>query len=77
MELDLASLKSVRHFCHQIEKTYAQIDILVNNAGVMVPLGNRMTTHDGFEIHFGVNYASHFLLTNLLLPLLKKAKSSR
>jgi NAD(P)-dependent dehydrogenase (short-subunit alcohol dehydrogenase family) len=51
------------------------VDILVNNAGVMnTPKG---TTKDGFETQLGVNHLGHYLLTELLLPLLKVSKPSR
>ena len=48
-----------------------KIDILMNNAGVMnCP---NWKTKDGFEMQFGTNHLGHFLLTDLLLPLVKKA----
>ena len=50
-----------------------QIDILVNNAGVYWGKDKRATTEDGFELAFGVNHLGHFLLTELVLPLLKKS----
>ena len=50
-----------------------QIDILVNNAGVYWGKDKRATTEDGFELTFGVNHLGHFLLTELVLPLLKKS----
>ena len=37
MELDLASLESVRHFADGFMKAYSRLDLLINNAGVMVP----------------------------------------
>jgi len=77
MKLELSSLESVRAFCEEVTKKVEQIDILVNNAGVLIPPSNRQKTVEGFEIHFGVNHLSHFLLTNLLLPLLKKSIGSR
>ena len=50
-----------------------QVDILVNNAGVYWGKEKRATTEDGFELTFGVNHLGHFLLTELVLPLLKKS----
>ncbi|XP_034145612.1 dehydrogenase/reductase SDR family member on chromosome X isoform X2 [Esox lucius] len=69
--LDLSSLKSVRQFVQSFEARALPLHILVNNAGIMlVPEG---TTEDGFELHFGLNYLGHFLLTNLLLDKLKRS----
>ncbi|KAJ8732343.1 hypothetical protein PYW08_015073 [Mythimna loreyi] len=68
--LDLASLKSVRQFAADILKTEDRLDILLNNAGVGVP-GDFLTT-DGMNFIMQVNYYGTFLLTLLLLPLLKK-----
>ena len=50
-----------------------QVDILVNNAGVYWGKDKRATTEDGFELTFAVNHLGHFLLTELVLPLLKKS----
>ena len=69
MELDLASLASVRHFAQSFIQKEARLDILINNAGVALTRGAR--TRDGFEVHIGVNHLGHFLLTNLLLDLMK------
>ena len=77
MELDLGSLASIRQFCSNVKSKWNKIDILINNAGVYIPCSNRMKTEDGFEIHFGVNYLGHFLLTNLLLDEIKLAAPSR
>ncbi|XP_012278264.1 dehydrogenase/reductase SDR family member on chromosome X [Orussus abietinus] len=70
-ELDNASFKSIRRFSEKIKENYTKIDILVNNAGIMFTPYSEM--EDGFEQQWGVNYLSHFLLTSLLLPLLKAA----
>ena len=68
---DLASLASVRECAEQLNNSLPKIDILLNNAGVMMcPLTR---TEDGFEMQIGTNHFGHFLLTNLLMPLLKKA----
>ncbi|XP_028997559.1 retinol dehydrogenase 14b [Betta splendens] len=73
--LDLASLGSVRRFCEQINKEESKIDVLVNNAGVyQCPYAK---TEDGFEMQLGVNHLGHFLLTHLLLDLLRRSAPSR
>ncbi|CAH8682340.1 unnamed protein product [Schistosoma rodhaini] len=74
-QLDLGSLKSIREFVDRIKSTYKKIDFLINNAGII--LQNYTTTEDGFEMTMGVNYFGPFLLTELLLPLLKNAAPSR
>ncbi|XP_072858058.1 retinol dehydrogenase 14 [Pogona vitticeps] len=74
-ELDLASLRSVRRFCQQVLQEESRLDVLINNAGIFqCPY---MKTEDGFEMQFGVNHLGHFLLTNLLLGLLKNSAPSR
>lgn len=68
--LDLASLSSVRQFAADIIKTEDRLDILLNNAGVGIP--KDIHTADEMNFIMQVNYFGHFLLTLLLLPLLKK-----
>ena len=75
MELDLASLSSVRRFADQILQNESRVHILVNNAGVMfVPY---QVTEDGYELTFAVNHLGHFLLTCLLLDRIKDSAPSR
>lgn len=74
-ELDLASFKSIRNFAGNINSYEVRVDILVNNAGVF--LCPQSKTEDGFEMHFGVNYLGHFLLTLLLVEKIKKSSSAR
>ncbi|XP_034107859.2 retinol dehydrogenase 13-like isoform X3 [Drosophila albomicans] len=74
-ELDLASLDSVRKFVDEFKKEQSKLDILINNAGIM--LCPHMLTKEGFEMQLGVNHMGHFLLTILLLDLLKKSSPSR
>jgi len=75
MELDLGSLDSVRAFGAAFIGSHERLDALLNNAGVMnTPKG---TTKDGFETQFGVNHLGHFLLTDLLLDVLKTSAPSR
>lgn len=73
--LDLASLQSVRALAKDVQQTEERLDILINNAGIM--MCPQWKTDDGFEMQFGVNHLGHFLLTNLLLDLLKKSTPSR
>ncbi len=73
--IELDSLDSVRDFIKVFNKKFSRLDGLVNNAAVMNTPHRR--TKDGFELQFGVNFLGHFLLTELLLPKLKKAKASR
>ncbi|XP_060929037.1 dehydrogenase/reductase SDR family member 13b.1 [Limanda limanda] len=73
MQLDLASLQSVRSFAQTFLKTEPRLDILINNAGVI----SQGRTEDGFGLAFGVNHLGHFLLTNLLLERLQQCGPSR
>ena len=73
--LELDTLDSVRDFIKVFNKKFSRLDGLVNNAAVMNTPHRK--TKDGFELQFGVNFLGHFLLTELLLPKLKKAKGSR
>ncbi len=73
--LDLASLESVRSFAEKFVAAHPKLDGLVNNAGIMnAPAGK---TKDGFESQLGTNHLGHFLLTELLLDALRKARPSR
>ncbi|XP_038137108.1 retinol dehydrogenase 13 isoform X2 [Cyprinodon tularosa] len=73
--LDLASVYSVSQFAKDFLDSEERLDILINNAGVM--MCPRWITEDGFETQLAVNHLGHFLLTNLLLPLLKSSVPSR
>ena len=73
VELDLASLESVRRFAEAFD---GPLDILVNNAGVMTPPRYRETA-DGFELQYGTNHLGHVVLTARLLPNLLEAPTPR
>ncbi|XP_045776125.1 retinol dehydrogenase 13-like [Maniola jurtina] len=73
--IDLASLKSIRSFAAYTINTQERLDILINNAGA-VGLPDRLT-EDGLNLTMQVNYFGAFLLTYLLLPLLKNSAPSR
>jgi NAD(P)-dependent dehydrogenase (short-subunit alcohol dehydrogenase family) len=75
LQLDLASLKSVRAFAKAFTDKFPRLDVLLENAGVST--SKRQLTEDGFEMDFGVNHLGHFLLAELLLPTLKASAPSR
>jgi len=72
MNLDLADLNSVRRFGAEFRQKFDKLDILINNAGMMATPQSK--TKQGFEMQIGVNHLGHFLLTNLLVDRLKKAR---
>ncbi|XP_030623119.1 retinol dehydrogenase 12 [Chanos chanos] len=74
-KLDLSDTKSVREFADFINREERQVNILINNAGIMMCPYSK--TADGFEMQFGVNHLGHFLLTYLLLDLIKKSAPAR
>src|SRR5271156_4149056 len=70
VQLDLASLKSVRACADALVKAGKPFDVVICNAGVMAcPKG---TTSDGFETQFGTNHLGHFVLVNRIASLMKK-----
>lgn len=75
LPLELASLQSVRAFTASFMAKYDKLHVLVNNAGAF---NDRLKkTKDGFEMTMGVNYLGPFLLTRLLLPLIKDTAGAR
>jgi retinol dehydrogenase-13 len=77
MKLDLADLQSVREFVAAFLRKYDRLDGLACNAGLVTMGGDIQRTKDGFEMAIGVSYFGHFLLTELLLDVLKKSAPSR
>ncbi len=75
MELDLASLESIRKFAASLAAARSRLDVLCNNAGVMA-LPKRKTV-DGFEMHIGTNHLGHFALTGLVVDQLLATPRSR
>ncbi len=77
MYCDLADLQTVRDFVQAFLVKYDRLDGLMGNAG-MVNMGNEVKyTKDGIEQTIGISYFGHFLLTELLLDILKKSAPSR
>jgi NAD(P)-dependent dehydrogenase (short-subunit alcohol dehydrogenase family) len=76
---NLASLDQVRGLAAAVADSTDRLDLLVNNAGIgtagIAP--GRQTSADGHELRFAVNYLAGFLLTRLLLPLLKASAPAR
>ncbi len=73
--LDLNNLDSVKSAAQLVYDQYGSIDVLINNAGVFTDELHH--TEQGYERQFGVNYLGPFLLTQLLLPALKRAPAGR
>lgn len=70
VELDLASLASVRAAADKLLADGRPFDLVIANAGVMAtPFGK---TADGFETQFGTNHLGHFLLINRIAPLINE-----
>ncbi|MFL6277438.1 MAG: SDR family oxidoreductase [Blastocatellia bacterium] len=75
MLCDLSSQADIHRFADAFKATHPRLDVLVNNAGVY--MRKRATTIDGLETTFATNHLGYFLLTNLLLDLLKRSAPSR
>jgi NAD(P)-dependent dehydrogenase (short-subunit alcohol dehydrogenase family) len=74
---DFSSLEEVRRLASALERDQERLDLLVNNAGIGGGDGRREESADGYELRFAVNYLAPFLLTNLLLPLLRRSAPAR
>jgi retinol dehydrogenase-12 len=72
---DLSSLAEVRALAENFKRKYSRLDVLVNNAGAY--FGKRQVSADGYEMTFALNHLSYFLLTALLLDVLKASAPSR
>jgi NAD(P)-dependent dehydrogenase (short-subunit alcohol dehydrogenase family) len=72
---DFSSLQQVRQLAGKILSWYERLDVLVNNAGVFMK--SREMTEEGHEMTFAVNHLAPFLLTNLLLGLLRNSSPAR
>ncbi|KAL3893371.1 MAG: hypothetical protein SGPRY_014279, partial [Prymnesium sp.] len=75
IQTDLSSFASVRASARQIQQLgIDRIDGLICNAGIGINPDGKMLTEDGFNYIIQVNFLSHFLLTELLLPMVRNAK---
>lgn len=74
LELDTASLESVKSCAKRFSQESSRLDILVLNAGIAS--NPHALTSDGYELHFGTNHMGHALLTQLLMPTLLRTAAS-
>lgn len=72
---DLSIRQQVCNLADEINKQYNKLDVLINNAGAVY--AKFETTTDGYEKTIATNHLNYFLLTNLLLPLLRKSEQGR
>ena len=77
MKVDFANLLSVREFVGEFLNKYNRLDGLMCNAGAIFQGKEAKYTKDSLEMSIGVSYFGHFLLTELLLDVLKKSAPSR
>ena len=74
LQCDLASFESIKNCCKEFKSKYDRLHVLINNAGVWD--FKRRISKDGIENIFATNYLAPFLMTNLLLDVLKKSNPS-
>jgi NAD(P)-dependent dehydrogenase (short-subunit alcohol dehydrogenase family) len=72
---DFSSQKSIKSLAERIKKDYQKIDVLINNAGGVYPTFK--LSEDGLEMTIATNHFAYFLLTNLLLDLIKNSSYAR
>lgn len=72
---DLSSFEEIRKMSEDLHNRYDKLDVLINNAGVYK--NEKVQSKDGFELTFAINHLSCFLLTGLLLDLIKNSSYSR
>jgi len=75
MLADLSSQSSIRELAASFEEQYHSLDVLINNAAIIPP--KRTVTIDGIETQFAVNHLAPFLLTNLLIDMIKTSAPAR
>jgi len=73
INMDLSEMNSVKSAAKEILKLSDKIDVLINNAGGMFPA--KKLTREGLDMTFATNHLGHFLLTQELMPALKKGKA--
>jgi len=72
---DISALKDVRLFAEKVKSKYDRLDVLINNAGSR--FSEYQKSSDEIELTFATNHLGHFLLTYLLIDLLKRSDNAR
>jgi NAD(P)-dependent dehydrogenase (short-subunit alcohol dehydrogenase family) len=72
---DLSSFDSIHKISRDLHDRFDRIDVLINNAGVFQH--ERLLSQDGIELTFSVNHLSYYLLTGLLLDLIRRSEYAR
>ena len=72
---DFSDLDAVKQMTQEIKQDLLKLDVLINNAGVYN--SSKSQNKDGLDMRFVVNYLAPFVLTNELIPLLKKGEKPR
>lgn len=75
VSFDLGSMASIRRAFGELGERLDTLHVLVNNAGIFSP--ERVITGDGIEMTLAVNHVGHYLLTELLMPAMRKAEGAR
>ena len=75
LNADLSSQAQVRRLADEFKSKYSRLDVLVNNAGAYY--FTRQECVDGIELTFALNHLGYFLLTNLLLDMIKASAPAR
>lgn len=79
LQADLAAFAEIRQLAQAVEEQTDTLPLLINNAGIgsVSAAAGRQISADGHELRFAVNYLAGFLLTHLLLPLVKASAPAR
>ena len=72
---DLSSMDQVKQLAAGLNQRLDKLDVLINNAGITDPV--RRLSVDGYEMHLATCHLAHFILSNLLLPLLRASDAGR
>lgn len=75
MQLDLQDFNSIKKFSELCKTHFSKLDVILNNAGIMTT--PYFKTKEGLEGQLGTNHFGHFMLTGLLLDLIRKTPGAR